>query len=43
MAEVLGQIDFRDDLKLNLFRKGSKKIYVNDSILKKTERNKKLY
>ncbi len=35
MAEVIGQIDFRDDLKLNLFRKGSKKIYVNDSILKK--------
>jgi len=35
MAEVVGQIDFRDDLKLNLFRKGSKKIYVNDSILKK--------
>ena len=35
MAEVMGQIDFRDDLKLNLFRKGSKKIYVNDSILKK--------
>ena len=35
MAEVIGQIDFRNDLKLNLFRKGSKKIYVNDSILKK--------
>ena len=35
MAEVIGQIDFRDDLKLNLFRKGSKKVYVNDSILKK--------
>ena len=35
MAEVIGQIDFRNDLKLNLFRKGPKKIYVNDSILKK--------
>ena len=35
MAAVVGQIDFRDDLKLNLFRKGSKKIYVNESILKK--------
>ncbi len=35
MAVVTGQVDFRDDLKLNLFRKGSKKIYVNESILKK--------
>ena len=35
MAVVSGQIDFRDDLKLNLFRKGSKKIFVNESILKK--------
>ena len=35
MAEVKGQIDFKDDLKLNLFRKGPKKIYVNESILKK--------
>ena len=35
MAVVAGQIDFRDDLKLNLFRKGPKKIYVNESILKK--------
>jgi len=35
MAEVTGQIDFRNDLKLNLFRKGPKKIYVNESILKK--------
>ena len=35
MAVVLGQVDFRDDLKLNLFRKGSKKIYVNETILKK--------
>ena len=31
----MGQIDFKDDLKLNLFRKGPKKIYVNESILKK--------
>jgi len=32
---VIGQIDFRDDLKVNLFRKGPKRIYVNESILKK--------
>ena len=35
MAVVIGQINFKDDLKLNLFRKGSKRIYVNESILKK--------
>ena len=35
MAVILGQIDFKDDLKVNLFRKGSKKIYVNESLLKK--------
>ncbi len=35
MAVVTGQVDFKDDLKLNLFRKGPKKIYVNESILKK--------
>jgi len=35
MAAIVGQIDFRDDLKVNLFRKGSKKIYVNESLLKK--------
>jgi len=35
MALIIGQIDFKDDLKLNLFRKGPKKIYVNESILKK--------
>ena len=35
MAVVIGQIDFKDDLKLNLFRKGPKKIYVNESILRK--------
>ena len=28
MAVVIGQIDFKDDLKLNLFRKGPKRIYV---------------
>ena len=35
MAVILGQIDFKDDLKVNLFRKGSKKIYVNESLLKR--------
>ena len=35
MAAIFGQIDFTDDLKVNLFRKGAKKIYVNDSLLKK--------
>jgi len=35
MASILGQIDFTDDVKINLFRKGAKKIYVNDSLLKK--------
>tara|TARA_Y100001970_G_C14192859_1_gene836364 strand:- start:875 stop:1768 length:894 start_codon:yes stop_codon:yes gene_type:complete len=35
MAAIYGQIDFTDDLKVNLFRKGAKKIYVNDSLLKK--------
>ncbi len=35
LAEIYGQIDFKDELKLNLSRKGPKKIYVNDSLLKK--------
>ena len=35
MASIFGQIDFNDNLKVNLFRKGSKKVYVNDSLLKK--------
>ncbi len=35
MAVVKGQVDFRNDLKLNLFRKGPKRVYVNESILKK--------
>ena len=35
MAVVTGQINFKDDLKLYLFRKGPKRIYVNESILKK--------
>ena len=35
MAIIFGQIDFKDDIKLNLFRKGPKKIYVNESSLKK--------
>ncbi len=35
MAAIFGQIDFTDNLKVNLFRKGAKRIYVNDSLLKK--------
>jgi len=35
LAMISGQIDFKDDLKVNLFRKGPKKVYVNDSLLKK--------
>ena len=35
MAAIFGQIDFTDNLKVNLFRNGSKKIYINDSLLKK--------
>ena len=35
MAEINGKVDFRDDLKIKLFRKGAKKIYVNESLLKK--------
>ncbi len=35
MAAIVGQIDFTDELKVNLFRKGAKKIYVNNSLLKK--------
>ena len=35
MAAIFGQIDFEDDLKVNIFRKGAKKIYVNDSLIKK--------
>ena len=35
MAQVIGQIDFKDHLKINLLRKGPKRIYVNESILKK--------
>ena len=35
MAVVIGQIDFKDDLRLDLFRKGPKRVYVNESILKK--------
>ena len=33
MAVVIGQIDFKDDLRLDLFRKGPKRVYVNESIL----------
>ncbi len=35
MAAIFGQIDFKENLKVNLFRKGAKKIYVNDFLLKK--------
>jgi len=35
MAQINGQIDFKDDLKIILHRKGSKRIYVNESLLKK--------
>ena len=35
LAVVSGQIDYKDDLKVNLFRKGPKKIYVNETLLKK--------
>ena len=35
MATIFGQIDSTDNLRVNLFRKGPKKIYVNDTLLKK--------
>ena len=35
MASIFGQVDFSDDLKVDILRKGPKKIYVNDSLLKK--------
>ena len=35
MAAIFGQIDFTDNVKVNIFRKGPKKIYVNDNLLKK--------
>ena len=35
MAVILGQIDHRDVIRLNLFRKGPKRVYVNESSLKK--------
>ena len=41
MAAIFGQIDFTDNLKVNLFRKGAKKVYVNDSLLKKQSEIKK--
>ena len=41
MAEIIGNIDFQDELKVNLFRKGAKKIYVNQSMLKKQSDIKK--
>ena len=41
MSTIFGQIDFKDDLKVNLFRKGGKKVYVNESLLKKQSEIKK--
>jgi len=41
MASIYGQVDFKDDLKVSLFRKGSKKIYVNESLLRKQSDIKK--
>ena len=32
---IFAQVDFTQDLKIELVRKGSKKVYVNDSLLKK--------
>ena len=40
-AKISAQIDFKDNLKLILNRKGGKKIYVNDSFLKKQSDIKK--
>ncbi len=40
-ATISAQINFEDDLKINLSRKGGKKIYVNDSFLKKQSDIKK--
>ena len=34
-AYIIGQIDHEIDLKINLFRNGGKKIYINDCLLKK--------
>ena len=35
LAVICGQIDFKDDLKVNLLRKGGKKVYVNETLLKR--------
>jgi len=35
ISTIFGQINFVDNLKIDLFRKGGKKIYVNDCLLKK--------
>jgi len=35
MAEIIGKVDSKDDLKINLFRNGPKKVYVNESLLRK--------
>ena len=35
LAVICGQIDFDNDLKVHLLRKGAKKVYVNDTLLKR--------
>jgi len=35
LAVICGQIDFNDDLKVHLLRKGAKKVYVNETLLKR--------
>ena len=37
LAVICGQIDFKDDLKVHLLRKGSKKVYVNETLFKKKQ------
>ena len=34
-ATIKAQINYKDDLKMNLYRKGGKKIYLNDCFMKK--------
>ena len=35
LAVICGQINFKDDLKVNLLRKGAKKVYVNETLLRR--------
>ena len=35
LAVIYAEVDFNQKLKIDLFRKGSKKVYVNDGLLKK--------